>query len=152
MNFKFDKNIDLSDQFKKYDTLSDANIDFDVKTFAEKWSLYLTNDLTGASHGFGTISQYFIKESSMYNKAYQWGTSIDITFTSKHTLKNPVFTNEKIFNVTIYDNSAASCDVKLEKNMVVSGKDKIDTFNSTIYLIKYNNEWKVINIKGVTGS
>lgn len=149
---KFEKNniIDLSKNFNKYDSLKDANIDFDVLKFAENWSLFLTNDLSGAMHGLDTITKDLINKTKLYNHAYKWATNVDITFTSKHQLKNPVFTNEKISNIIVYNDSSFSCDVYLEKNMIVVGKDKIDKFNSTLYFIKYNNEWKVINMKGVT--
>ena len=152
VSFDDNQNIDLSDSFVKYDTLADAGIDFDVLAFAKNWSLYLTNDLTGPLHGMYTITAYLINGSSMYKKAYQWGTSIDIMFTSRHTLKNPTFTNEKVSNIIVYGDNAFSCDVYLEKNMLVNNQDKVDKFNSTIYFVKYNNEWKIINIKGVTNN
>lgn len=142
--------IDLSNNFNKYNSLEEANIYFDVLKFAENWSLFLTNDLSGAMHGLNTITKDLINKTKLYNHAYKWATNVDITFTSKHQLKNPVFTNEKISNITVYNDSSFSCDVYLEKNMIVVGKDKIDKFNSTLYFIKYNNEWKVINMKGVT--
>ena len=150
IDFKYGNNIDLSNNYKTYNSLSEAGVNFDVMKFSENWSLYLTNDLTGPLHGLNNITPYLIKDTSMYKKAYQWGNSIDVTFTSKHTLKNPPFTNESVSNVIVYNDNAVSCDVKLDKNMIVAGKTKVDTFNSTIYLIKYNSEWKVINIKGVT--
>ena len=152
VDFEMKKQIDLSENFAKYETLAEANVDFDVQAFAEKWSLYLTNDLTGPLHGMYQITAHLIKGTSMYTKAYQWGTNIDIIFTSRHTLKNPTFTNESVSNVIVYGDNAVSCDVKLDKNMVVNFADKVDKFNSTIYLVKYEDAWKVVNIKGVTNN
>ena len=150
VSFEMSKTIDLSDQFKKYDTLEAAGITFDVMQFAKNWSLFLTNDLTGPLHGLYTITANLINGTGMYDKAYKWATNVDITFTSRHILKNPTFTNEKISNITVYSDEAFSCDVYLEKNMVVNGQDKVDKLNSTLYFVKYNGEYKVVNIKGVT--
>ncbi len=152
VSFEKSRKIDLSENFKKYDSLQDAGVDFDAQGFAEKWSLYLTNDLTGPLHGMYNITAHLIKGTSMYTKAYQWGTQVDILFTSRHTLKNPTFTNESVSNIIVYGDNAVSCDVKLEKNMIVNNADKVDYFNSTIYLVKYEDAWKVVNIKGVTNS
>jgi hypothetical protein len=141
--------IDLSRDFPTYDNQSDAKLNVDVKSFMENWSLFLSKDLSGTSYGFSTISKYFITNSKMYKQAYSWAHGIDITFTSKHTLKDPVFTNEKISNYVIYNDDAFTCEVYLEKNMVVNGNDKIDYFNSRLDYVKINGEWKVVNIEGV---
>jgi hypothetical protein len=152
VDYEYKTDIEVDNGYQHFNTLEEAGVDFDIKSFAENWSLYLTNDLTGPAHGLNIISTHLIEGTSMYTKARQWGTSIDITFTSRHTLKKPIFTNESFKNVIKYSDNAVSIDVYLEKNMVVSGQDKVDKFNSTIYLIKYNNAWKVINIKGVTNN
>ena len=148
IEFEKSSKIDLSSNFKSYSSLEDANINYDVLTFAKNWSLFLTNDLSGTLHGVNTITAHLIKGTSLYKKAYDWATNVDITFTSKHTLKNPTFTNVSLSNVVVYSDNAFSCDVYLEKNMVVAGKDKTDTLKSTFYFVKYNNEWKAVNIKG----
>lgn len=140
--------IDLSG-FPKYDTADEAKIDTNIMEFAENWSLFLTKDLTGSNYGFSTIAKYFITNSTMYNKASLWAHGIDITFTSKHTLKDPTFTNEKVNNFIVYNDEAFSCEVYLEKNMVVNDNDKIDYFHSRLDYVKINNEWKVVNIEGV---
>ena len=138
---------------KKYDSLEEAGIDFDIIKFAEDWSLFLTNDLTGGTRGFTTISKYFIKDSNMYKKARSWATSIDITFTSKHRLNNPPFPREEVSNVVVYSDNAFKANVILDKSMTILGKQttqKTDTFNSTIYVVKTKDGYKVTNIKGVT--
>ena len=42
---------------------------------------------------------------------------------------------------------AFSCEIYLEKNMIVNGKDQLDVMHDYIYFIKDNGVWKVVNIK-----
>jgi len=137
--------------YEKFDTLAAAGCNFDVLKFAETWSRLMTKDLSGANYGFNTAAAYLIKGSAQYNKAWAWVTSVDITFTSPHTLRNPAFTNEKISNITKYGEGFVSADVHLVKHMHITSTNKNhdDVMDSTIYLIKYNGEWKVVNIRGV---
>lgn len=121
----------------------------DVSDAAHNWSLFMSNDLTGAWHGIDRISEILIKDSSLYEMAYGWAHSVDITFTSRHTLKNPIFTDEVINNCKVYSDSAFSCDVAFTKNMVVNGNDQPDKMHDTLFFIKNNNEWKLINIQSV---
>lgn len=144
-SYKLDKNyleLDTYEEAKEY-----LSSDIDVSEFAHNWSLYLTRDLKGTSHGFNTLKAYFIKGTEMYTRAYNWAVGIDIMFTSKHTLKDPIFTNEKISNFVVYGKDAFSCEVYLEKNMVVAGKDQVDVMHDYIYFVKENDIWKVVNIK-----
>ena len=122
---------------------------FDVLSFAEKYSLFLTNDLTGGYHGFGTLSQYVIEGTDMYKRIYDWAHGIDITFTSRHTLKNPTFTNEKLSNFVIYSDKAFSVDVTLEKNMTVKGEDRVMKMNDRLSFVYYNGSWKLINMESI---
>ena len=122
---------------------------FDVLSFAEKYSLFLTNDLTGGYHGFGTLSQYVIEGTDMYKRIYDWAHGIDITFTSRHTLKNPTFTNEKLSNFVVYSDKAFSVDVELEKNMTVKGEDRVMKMNDRLSFVYYNGSWKLINMESL---
>ena len=143
--YKAEKNylsFDTYDEAKKY-----LSSEVDIWDFAHKWSLFLTNDLSGLSHGYNTIKTYFIDGTEMNRRAYNWAHNIDIMFTSRHTLKNPPFTNEKLSNFTIYSKNAFSCEVYLDKHMVVNGKEQIDTMHDYIHFINDNNTWKVVNIK-----
>ena len=45
---------------------------------------------------YNTIKTYFIEGTSMSKQAYNWAHGIDINFTSRHKLKDPTFTNEKL--------------------------------------------------------
>lgn len=133
--------------------------DIDILKLAENWSLFLTDDLTeGTSHGFSLLRPYLIKGSNLYDMAYAWATSIDITFVSKHTLKNPTFTNEELTDFVIYNDRAFSCSVNLEKNMkIANGNDKVDIMHDKLYFVYYddtddgedNPSWKLIDMKSI---
>lgn len=148
------RKVDSYDEAKKY-----LIEDIDVLDIAEKWSLFLTDDLQGGRHGFNVLNKYLVKGTSLYDMAYSWATSVDITFTSKHTLKNPAFTNTKVDNFEIYGNTAFSCTLYLEKNMkIANGNDKTDVMHDKLYFVYYddtddgknNPQWKMIEMKAVT--
>lgn len=122
---------------------------FDVLSFAEKYSLFLTNDLSGGYHGFNALSPYVIQGTDMYKRIYDWAHGIDITFTSRHTLKNPTFTNEKLSNFVIYSDKAFSVDVTLEKNMTVKGEDRVMKMNDRLSFVYYNGGWKLISMESI---
>lgn len=147
-------NIDVSESFKMIENKEEATKiigeDIDVFSFIEKWSLFLTSDLSGYYNGFNVIKDFFIEGSTMYQKAYDWAHGIDINFTSKHVLGNPAFTNESVKNYQVYNENTFSCEVTLEKHMIVAGKEKIDKIHSRIYYIKYNGQWKVAQMKAIT--
>ena len=133
--------------------------DINVLDIAQKWSLFLTDDLKGEKHGFGELNKYLVKGTSIYNMASSWATSIDITFTSKHSLKNPAFTNIKVSDFDIYGKNAFSCTVYLEKNMkIANGNDKVDVMHDKLYFVYYDGTddeednpcWKMVDMKAVT--
>ena len=122
---------------------------FDVLSFAEKYSLFLTNDLSGSYHGFSQMKNYVIEGTDMYKRIYDWAHGVDITFTSRHTLKKPTFTNEKLSNFVIYSDKAFTVDVSLEKNMRVSGEDRVMKMNDRLSFVYYNGGWKLINMESL---
>ncbi len=155
--------VELSSLFKSVDKYDDVKQflekEIDVLDIAEKWSLFLTDDLKGEKHGFNDLNQYLVKGTSIYNMAYSWATSVDITFTSKHTLKDPTFTNTKVSNFETYGKKAFSCTVYLEKNMkIANGNDKVDVMHEKLYFVYYddtndgenNPRWKLVEMKAVT--
>ncbi|MDD4035734.1 MAG: hypothetical protein PHS45_00155 [Bacilli bacterium] len=157
INYSINNNIiDATAGFKVVDSIEKVNEYYGTSLnpleFAKKWSLFMTEDLSGPYRGFNTIKTYFIKDSEKYIGAHEWSRGVDITWTSPHYLKNSVFTNEKVTNCIIYSDNMFSCDVSLEKNMVVSGKDKTDVINEKIYYINYENEWKVIGMTTIIRS
>jgi len=137
-------------EIKKYDDAKKYIKDnFDIMALAENWSLFLTDDLKGAYHGFYLLTPYLIENTYMYEMAYGWSHNVDITFVSSHYLKNPVFTNERLENFVIYNDNAFSCEVYLEKNMVVSGKDKVDIMHDRLYFIYYEGSYKLVNMESI---
>jgi len=153
---KYEKNghkIEVLDKFKTFKTIDEAKAylkeDFDVLKLAKNWSLFLTDDLPGTFHGFYELTPYLIKDTYMYEMAYGWSHNVDITFVSYHTLKNPVFTNERVENFTIYNDSAFSVEVYLEKNMVVNGKDKVDIMHDRLYFVYYENGYKLVDMESI---
>ena len=151
VEFEKSANIEIDSAVEKFETLEEAGCDFKILEFAEKWSRLMTKDLSGNRYGFYNIAAYLIKDSTQYNKAWKWVTSIDITFTSTHTLRNPAFTEQKATNVVKYSPDAVSVDVHLVKHMKIKGStgNYDDVMDSTVYLIKYNDEWKVVNMRSI---
>lgn len=148
-----DNKISVKNEFKEIKKYDDAKKyikdNFDILTLAENWSLFLTDDLGGSYHGFHKLTPYLIENTYMYEMAYGWSHNVDITFVSSHYLKNPVFTNEKVENFIIYNDNAFSCEVYLEKNMVVSGEDKVDIMHDRLYFIYYNGSYKLVNMESI---
>ncbi len=148
-----DNKIVIAKEFKTYTTLEEAKSylkdDFDVLALAENYSLFLTDDLKGSYHGFDKLMPYLIKDSYMYNMAYTWAHGVDITFVSSHYLKNPIFTNEEVKNITVYNDLAFSAEVYLEKNMVVSGKLRQDIMHDRLYFIYYDGGYKLVNMEAI---
>ena len=74
-----------------------------VLDIAEKWSLFMSNDLE-----FSVLANYLIPGSFQYNAANTYNSSVDKTFTSPHTLLDPPFRNEEVRNfVRLSDNCFA---------------------------------------------
>lgn len=135
------------------DAMSHLTTSFNVLAFAEKWSLFLTDDLAGGTNGFETLKPNLIRNSYMWKMAYAWATSVDITFTSSHTLKNPAFTNESVTNFIIYNENAFSCDVYLEKNMNVARiGSQTDIMHEKLYFVYLDGSWKLVNMQAITGN
>ena len=152
VSFEYSEDIKLTKQTKEYGSLEEAGVNFDVLTFCENWSKYMTNDIDeeAADHGYYVFANDLVNGSEFQQKAYQWGTSIDITFTSIHTLLNPPFTNVSVSNVVEYNSSAYSVDVVFDKNMLLEGGEgRVDHFSNRIFLIYYDGGWKVINMQGL---
>ncbi len=150
VKYEIDNNkIIISKQFKEGQTLEEVKEyikdDFDILKVAQNWSLFMSNDT-----GLNSVTPYLIANTYMYERAYSWSHSIDRTFVSSHRLQNPAFTNTKLSNFIIYNENAFSCEVYLEKNMIVSGKNQIDKMHDRLYFIYYNGGYKLVNMEAVT--
>lgn len=143
--------VTIASSVEHFDSLEAAGCDFDILGFAEVWSKFMTDDLKGTRHGFNTVAAYLIEGSTQYSDAWGWATKVDITFVSGHTLGNPPFPEESISNIIKYGDDLISADVHLVKHMRITrtGANHYDTMDSTICLVRYGGEWKVINIRGI---
>lgn len=132
------RKVTIAESFSGQDSLP-LSVDIDPLEVAKLWSLFMTQDLTGANNGYNQLSPYLIKGSYLQDVAYQWATGIDITFTSSHTLKDPPFQVEEVSNYVVYSDNCFSCDVRLEKTMVLrTGAEVEDVIHSTFYFVKYD--------------
>lgn len=134
------------DGFAGQDTLP-AAVDIDPLEVAKLWSLFMTADLSGANYGYGQLSPYLIKNSYLQGVAWKWATGIDITFTSSHTLKDPKFQVEEISNYVVYAEDCFSCDIRLEKVLVLNrtGEEVNDVIHSRFYFVKYDDTDNGVN-------
>lgn len=102
---------------------------------AKQWNLFMTKDLAGERYGFYTMAKYLFKDSTQYNRAWEWVTGDDISYTSVHTLGNPPFTKEEVKNFVSYGDRCFSCEIYLEKTLylTVTGGVATDTMHSIFY-------------------
>lgn len=135
-----DRKVTIAGNFAGQDSLS-LSVNIDPLAVAKLWSLFMTQDLTGPNNGYGQIEPYLIKGSYLQDVAWKWATGQDITFTSNHTLKNPPFQVETISNYVVYSDNCFSCDIRLEKTLVLTrtGEEVKDVVNSTFYFVKYDD-------------
>lgn len=145
--------IIVSNEFEKIASYDDAKErikdNFDIMKFAENYSLFMTDDLSGYRHGFGVFEPHLINGTYMYEMMYGWATQVDITLVSTHYFRNPKFSNEMLSNFTFYNDDAFSCEVYLEKNMVVLGKDKVDKMHDELYFVYKDGNYKLVDMKSV---
>lgn len=124
----------------------------DVLEIAKMWSKLMTDDLEGPQNGFGTMKEYLLPGSYLYDVAYKWVTNIDITFTFSHVLKNPPFTEESVTNYVSYGDNLFSCDIYFVKHME-DAKDRnegeiVDIMNSTFYFMYHEEDgWVILDIQ-----
>ena len=132
----------------RFASTEEAGIDFDAMAFAKNWAMFMRDDLGGEAHGYYELEPFLIEDTALQKKAYQWAGSVDITFTSNHTLLDPPFTDEQITEVMRYDENTASVDVSLKMHMVLDrGQERTDVIDTTLYLVKQDDAWKVVNIR-----
>lgn len=122
---------------------------------AKTWSLFMSNDLSGDSHGFKTVASYLINGSYYYDMARNYATSIDITFVSAHTLADSTFTGVVMDDFVQYNEDCYSCHIYFEKNMILkTGRDMTDITDSTFIFVNYddtddgvdNKHWCIVDM------
>lgn len=143
------KTLDLTQSSSLAGIPDDIASEVDVLAIAKRWSLFMTTDLEGANYGFYNMSKDLIEGSPLYDSARRWVSSIDITFTSIHSLGNPPFSEESAVNFTRLSENSFFVDVHLVKNMYVNGALVPDTMNNRLYFVKYgadNPTWKLADM------
>ncbi len=144
--------VTVNRQIGKFDMPTDIAAEVDVLAFAELWSKFMTQDVYGQYNGFDTVAAHLKKDSYLYNRAWEWATSIDITFTSGHWLGTPPFIDESVTNYVRYSENCFSVDIALTKVMHLdSGKRVDDKMNSTFYYVNEGNGWFVADIIEIVG-
>lgn len=147
-------NVYYVNDYYKTDSYEDAmkhlNNEYDPLVFAKNWSLFLSDDLPGIRHGLYTLTPNLIEGTKMYQKAYNWATQVDVTFTSIHTLDKETFTNPKVSNFTVYNENAFSAEVYLEKNMTLIDRQKRQiVLHEMIYFVYYDGAYRVMHMQSV---
>lgn len=126
----------------------------DVLKVAQMWSLFMSKDLD-----FEQLKPFLIQGSFQYKVALKYATGIDITFTSKHILQDPPFTDEKVTNFVWITNDCFSVDISFVKHMYLTVTEKRvdDTMNDRFYFVRYddtkdgvdNPGWKLVGMKEI---
>ena len=125
----------------------------DVLKVAQDWSLFMTNDLA-----FSKIKGYLIPSSYQYEVALKYANGEDITFTSRHTLMDPAFTDSAVTNFNWITDDCFSVDIRFVKHMrLYYGTPVDDPMNDRFYFVWYddtaddvdNPTWKLVSMKEI---
>ena len=125
----------------------------DVLKVAQDWSLFMTNDLA-----FSKIKGYLIPSSYQYEVALKYANGEDITFTSRHTLMAPAFTDSAVTNFNWITDDCFSVDIRFVKHMrLYYGTPVDDPMNDRFYFVRYddtaddvdNPTWKLVSMKEI---
>ena len=149
---KTDYSFTAQDKYLKTvpDEVSD---EVDVLALAQKWSLFMSADLT-----FQDMSRYLIKDSYQYEVAVKYATGVDIKFISGHGLANPAFTDESVTNFVWISDNCFSVDISFVKHMILNVGSRVDDpMNDRFYFVKYddtddgvsNPMWKIASMKEI---
>lgn len=101
-------------------------------TAAKTWDLYNTNDAS-----LEDVEKFVVKDDFYDVIARRWLYSADRTYTSTHTLENPVFRAESIDRYVRYSDDCFSCHIYLEKIMHLTrnGNLRLDVCDMTYYFV-----------------
>lgn len=139
------------------DVPDNVSKEVDVLDIAQKWSLFMSNDLP-----FEQIKGFLIADSYQYQVARQYATGVDITFTSGHILGNPPFTDISVSNFSWITDDCFSVDIRFVKHMILNrtGGSVEDPMNDRFTFVKYdstndgvdNPEWKLVSMKEIVSN
>lgn len=146
--------IDLTAQEKGPGDVPDSVADrIDVLAVAQAWSLFMSRDTP-----FSEVSGYLMPDSKQYDVAKKYATGIDITFTSRHTLGNPAFTENEVTNFVWITEDCFSVDISFVKHLFVGGGRKVDDpMNDRFYFVRYEGKqgrtggsaWRIVGMKEI---
>lgn len=147
-------NYSFTAQDKYLETVpEEVSDEVDVLSLAQKWSLFMSADLT-----FKEMSQYLIKDSYQYDVAVKYATGVDIKFISGHELAAVPFTEETVTNFVWISDNCFSVDIGFVKHMVLTVGSRVeDPMNDRFYFVKYddtddgvnNPTWKIAGMKEI---
>lgn len=146
---------DLTAQSRGLDAVPQEVADqVDVLDAAQKWSLFMSTDVS-----FSRLAPSLIKDSYQYQVAYRYAHSIDITFTSPHSLLDPAFTDVSVGNFVWITDRCFSVDISFVKHMKLTRGGMLvdDPMNDRFYFVWYddtddrvdNAAWKLAGIKEI---
>lgn len=128
----------------------------DVLDIAQKWSLFMSADLS-----FDNMAKYLIKGSYQYDVAIKYATGVDIKFVSGHGFAAQPFTQESVSNFVWISEDCFSVDISFVKHMVLRSGTKVDdSMNDRFYFVKYddtddgvsNPTWKIASMKEIVNN
>ncbi len=133
--------VDVREESARVDAIPEEILnEIDVQKFAETWSYFLHNDLTGTRHGFNTMAAFLIKDSDFYKDCYAWATSVDIGLISDHTVDKTPFTDESFTGYRAFGENCFVCDIRLNLHITLTKTKKKLTrpLNRTVCFVRYD--------------
>ncbi len=124
----------------------------DPLSIVKQYSLFLTNDLQGDSHGFDVLKENLIEGTDLYENSYKFATGKDIKWMDEHDYTK--FIEENISNYIMYDEKMFSCDIYLKKEIYIRTKHEVgeiyDETDSTFFFCLHDGKWKLAGLKAKT--
>lgn len=138
--------LDLTEDLEYLEQIpAEVAAEIDVLAVAQDWSLFMSNDLA-----FSKLAAHLIPGSYQHSVATKYANGIDITFTSRHVLLDPAFTEESVTNFTWLTEDCFSVDIHFVKHMLLSSRQEIeDEMNDRFYFVRYNGAWKLASMKEI---
>jgi len=138
--------LDLTEDLECLEQIpAEVAAEIDVLAVAQNWSLFMSNDLA-----FSKVAAHLIPDSYQHSVATKYANGIDITFTSRHVLLDPAFTEESVTNFTWLTEDCFSVDIHFVKHMLLSSGLKVDDeMNDRFYFVRYDGAWKLASMKEI---
>ncbi|MBR0482425.1 MAG: hypothetical protein IJJ48_08145 [Firmicutes bacterium] len=124
----------------------------DFLSMYKLWARFMTDDVGGYYHGYYEVKEgcKIMPGSKLEDQAWQWATSIDITFVSDHW--SIEFENENVDNYILYNDDFCSADVRFDEIVNVSGVGPTTVkYNNRMFFIREDGEWYWVGQLDLTG-